>query len=522
MALQQKLTQPMRLLKKGRRGLLRMIFSRTGMITVLLLCNTALLLAMFLWLDEFLPQIYGGSVLMTAVVVIHLFNSSKDPSAKLTWLLVILVLPVVGNFVYLFSLRDLSRRVMRKRWQQIDSRSRQWQGPSQAEALEAVDAGAAGMARYARGCGGFPVYANTAVTYFPQGEDKLEAMLLQLEQAREFIFLEYFIVEEGHMWGSVLEVLARKAAQGVQVRLLYDGTCEFALLPKDYPKKLKALGIECRVFAPVTPFVSTCYNYRDHRKILVIDGRVAFTGGVNLADEYINRVSPFGHWKDTAVMLRGPAVRGFTVLFLQMWGLTGKQTEVEPYLKPVEPEPVAGFVMPYGESPMDDDLLGRQVYMDILNRARRYVHIMTPYLILDAQMEQALCYAAQRGVEVVLILPGIPDKRLPYALAKTHYKTLMQAGVRIREYTPGFVHAKVFVSDDREAVVGTINLDYRSLYHHFECAAYLYGVDCLRQIEEDMQRTLAQCRPVDEKLLKGRPWWMKLAGAMMKALAPLL
>ena len=272
---------------------------------------------------------------------------------------------------------------------------------------------------------------------------------------------EYFIVEEGLMWGRILELLAKKAAAGVDVRVMYDGTCEFALLPHDYPKRLKALRIACKMFAPITPFVSTHYNYRDHRKILVIDGHTAFNGGVNLADEYINEKEKYGHWKDTAVMLKGEAVKSFTLLFLQMWGIDERKEEYTQFLS-YSAMPVAqakGYVIPYGDCPLDGDKVGERVYMDILNRSQRYVHIMSPYLILDGEMETALKFAAERGVEVALILPGIPDKEAPYALAKTHYASLLESGIQLYEYTPGFVHAKVFVSDGREAVVGTINLD---------------------------------------------------------------
>ena len=267
----------------------------------------------------------------------------------------------------------------------------------------------------------------------------------------------------------------------------------------------------------MTPFVSTHYNYRDHRKILVIDGKVAFNGGVNLADEYINRIERFGHWKDTAVMLRGEAVRSFTLMFLQMWNLT----EAEPDFAPVQSEGLsaeaAGYVMPYGDCPLDDDKVGESVYMDMLYHANRYVHIMTPYLILDGELETALKYAAQRGVDVKLILPGIPDKKLAYALAKSHYRALTDAGVKIYEYTPGFVHAKVFVSDDAKAVVGTINLDYRSLYHHFECATYLYQVPCIREIEADFQDTLSR-RAADRQLLFGHERFECVAAIVLAVL----
>jgi len=276
------------------------------------------------------------------------------------------------------------------------------------------------------------------------------------------------------------------------------------------------------VFSPVTAFVSTHYNYRDHRKILVIDNRVAFNGGVNLADEYINRKQRFGHWKDTALMLRGEAARSFTLMFLQMWNLM----ESEPDFAPVQSEGLsaeaAGYVMPYGDCPLDDDKVGESVYMDMLYHANRYVHVMTPYLILDGELETALKYAAERGIDVKLILPGIPDKKAAYALAKSHYRSLVDAGVKIYEYTPGFVHAKVFVSDDAKAVVGTINLDYRSLYHHFECATYLYQVPCIREIEADFQATLAQCRAVTPETIRKEKLSYKVLGSIMKLVAPMM
>ena len=368
------------------------------------------------------------------------------------------------------------------------------------------------------------MYDRTEVTYFPLGEDKFAELLRQLEAAEHFIYLEYFIIAEGKMWGEVLEILTRKAREGVDVRLMYDGTCEFTLLPHKYLKLLRKLGIRCKVFAPVSPFMSTHYNYRDHRKILVIDGHTAFNGGVNLADEYINRVRRFGHWKDTAVMIKGGAVKSFTLMFLQMWNMDVREPEFEKSLAyPALPREAAkGFVVPYGDWPLDDDKLGERVYMDILNRARRYVHIMTPYLILDGEMETALKFAAERGVEVALILPGIPDKRIPYALAKTHYRSLLASGVKIYEYTPGFVHAKVFCSDGKEAVVGTINLDYRSLYHHFECATYMYGTECIKDIEADFQDMFSKCRQVTPETVRKEKWTTKLAGVLLKAAAPLL
>ena len=349
-------------------------------------------------------------------------------------------------------------------------------------------------------------------------------MIIQLEKAEHFIFMEYFIITEGKMWGEILDILAKKVQEGVDVRVLYDGTCELSTLPHDYPKRMEKLGIKCKMFAPIKPFVSTHYNYRDHRKILSIDGKVAFNGGVNLADEYINEYVKYGHWKDTAVMVEGEAARSFTRMFLHMWNLDEKNVEFNPYLD-VDITPcneAKGFVMPYGDNPLDNDKVGEMVYIDILNRAQKYVYIMTPYLILDSDLENTLKYTAKRGVDVRIILPGIPDKFIPFSLALTHYKSLIEAGVKIYEYTPGFVHAKVFVSDDREGVVGTINLDYRSLYHHFECATYMYETDCIPDLKKDFLETQDKCRCMTVELAKKEPFKRRILGFLAKVAAPLM
>ena len=514
------------LLKKGQSGIIHAVFSRFGLILLMLVAQVLILFSIFQWFQAMIPHIFGGTVVLTSVIVVYLLNNRINPTAKITWLIVILILPVFGVLLFLYTQSDLGHRVL-KEWANkmvSDTRTGIRQDERVMERLAEENGGAAALAHYMGRSGCHPVYDKTAVTYFPLGEEKFEEMLKQLEAAQHFIFMEYFIVSEGIMWGRVLEILARKAAAGVDVRVMYDGTCEFALLPHDYPKRLRRLGIKCKIFAPASPFVSTHYNYRDHRKILVIDGQTAFNGGVNLSDEYINQKVKFGHWKDTAVMLKGEAVKSFTLMFLQMWMVDGGQAEFETFLAypTLEVRDAKGYVIPYGDRPLDEDQVGERVYMDMLNRALKYVHIMTPYLILDGEMETALKFAAERGVEVAVLLPGIPDKRIPYALAKTHYASLLESGVKIFEYTPGFVHAKVFVSDDREAVVGTINLDYRSLYHHFECATYMYGTDCIPQIEADFQATLAKCRQVTKETVRHEKWTMKLLGSLMKVAAPLL
>ena len=516
----------LRLIKKGQKGISHAIFSRFGLILFLLFIQVRFLFDIFLWFEDFLPHVMGGSVLFTFLMVVYLLNSSLNPTAKITWLIVIMLLPVFGVLLFLYTQSNIGHRALKKWVNDViaESKSCIVQETGVMERFTRENCGAASLARYIQRSGCYPVYEKTAVTYFPSGEEMFREMLVQLEAAEHFIFMEYFIVDEGVMWGTILEILVKKAAAGVDVRVMYDGTCEFSLLPHDYPKRLRALSIKCKMFAPVAPFISTHYNYIDHRKILVIDGHTAFNGGVNLADEYINQKERFGHWKDTAVMLQGEAVKSFTLMFLQMWDMDKKEKEYARFLSyPVNPrENAKGWVIPYGDCPLDNDKVGERVYMDILNRAVSYVHIMSPYLILDGETETALKFAAERGVEVVLLLPGIPDKEVPYALAKTHYPSLLASGIQIYEYTPGFVHAKVFVSDDREAVVGTINLDYRSLYHHFECATYLYMAGCIPQIEADFQATLAKCRQVTKETVRRESFKVKMTGYLMKAIAPLM
>ena len=517
-----------RLLRKGQKGLIHAIFSRFGLVLVLLVLQFGALFSLMRWFSNLLPHYLGGTLLVTAVMMVYLLNQDMNNSVRIPWLVVTALAPVLGVLLFCYTKEDVGHRVLKKRLLELEgqTRSQLAQDQKASTALDADCPGAASLAQYLRGRGGgFPVYENTQVTYFPSGEAKFAALLPQLESATQYIFLEYFIIDEGLMWGRILEILARKAAQGVDVRVMYDGTCEFSTLPRDYPRRLEALGIQCKVFAPVTPFVSTHYNYRDHRKILVVDGRVGFTGGVNLADEYINHIEKYGRWKDAAVMLEGEGVRTMTALFLQMWSILC-QPEFEQFLS--DPIPAAanakGFVVPYGDCPLDGERVGEMVYMDMLNRARKYVHIITPYLILDGELETALRFAAERGVDVHLILPGKPDKWFVYALAKTHYKALISSGVKISEWQPGFTHAKIVIADGVEAVAGTINLDYRSLYHHFENAVWMRGTDCIANMEADFQDTLTRCRRVErtkESIWQGKKL-LHLAGILLKFIAPLV
>lgn len=521
-------TAVVRLAKPRKKGLFSLIFSRFFLIAVLIIIQIDVLIIPLILLEEYLHYVYGGLAVFTLIMMFYLFNSKMDSTAKVTWMFIIAVLQVGGALLLLFTQANTGHRKTSERTAEIVNSTKDTipQDPEVLEDLRVVDSYTDDLVTYLNRSGCFPVYKGTEVTYFPIGEDKFQAMLTELAKAEKYIFMEYFIIEEGYMWGSILNILIEKAKAGVDVRVMYDGMCEISNLPSNYCSLLEKQGIKARSFAPLQPFLSSHYNYRDHRKICVIDGKTAFNGGVNLADEYINEVERFGHWKDTAVMLKGDAVRSFTLMFLQMWNLTEKQPDFseaeEPYPKADESIRPSGYVIPYCDCPLDEDKVGEAVYMDILYRAGRYVHIMTPYLILDGELETALKYAGQRGIDVKLILPGIPDKKIAYALAKSHYRQLLRAGVKIYEYTPGFVHAKVCTSDDERAVVGTINLDYRSLYHHFECATYMYRTECIPDIEKDFQATLGRCRQVTEESIKNEALFYKVVGPLVKIIAPLM
>lgn len=510
--------------------LFRIVFGRTAFVVLFLLLQIGFLFSCFRWLSNYLVYIYGGMLALTALVVIYILNEKSNPSFKLAWVIPVLVIPVFGTFLYLFVQFQIGTKWINRRLKDAGDETSPYleQNPITEKRLKKVSRDRANLAVYLKNCGGFPVCQNTSVRYFPLGDAMFPEFKRQLKNARKFIFMEYFIIERGKMWGEILEILEEKAAQGVEVRVMYDGMCCMMLLPYHYPQVLEKKGIRCKMFSPIKPTLSTHQNNRDHRKICVIDGHTAFTGGINLADEYINAVERFGHWKDTAVMLQGEGVQSFTMMFLQMWNITERQKEsYGKYIYPGEEllndaKPELGFVIPYGDSPLDGENVGERVYMDIINQARDYVHMMTPYLILDNEMVTALTFAAKRGVDTVLMMPHIPDKKYAYLLARSYYPELIEAGVKIYEYTPGFVHAKVFVSDDETAVVGTINLDFRSLYLHFECGVWIHKNPVVDAIEEDFLETLKKCRQVTLEDCRRYPFLPKFAGRMLRLIAPLM
>ena len=514
--------------KTGLTALFNLIFSRVMLILLIVVFQIVVLFWLFGLMDVYAKWILYSFNILAAILVVAITNSDENPAFKLIWMLPLCLFPVLGATLYLFITSNPARIGIKKAlYRRIEETSPYLtQNENVIYRMQDENIPITGLAHYIQNINGFPSYDNTTITYFAGGEEKLKDLLEELEKAEKFIFLEYFIINPGRVWDAVREVLEKKAAEGVEVRLMYDGFNSILKLPRRYPDTLKEKGITAKVFSPVIPFLSSHQNYRDHRKILVIDGKVAYNGGINLADEYMNYIERFGYWKDTAVKLRGDAVKSFTAMFLQMWNVSergeedyAKYLEVEPF--PIQPGQ-NGFVIPYNDDPCNGEDIAEGVYLDILNKAQDYVYIMTPYLIPENEIITGLKFAAQRGVDVRIIMPHIPDKQIAFDIAHTYYLQLLEAGVKIYEFTPGFVHAKMFLSDDIKAVVGTINLDFRSLYEHYECATFIYGNSVIRDIKEDFRKTLEQCERFMEEDYKKLPLVRRISGKIFRLVAPLM
>ena len=516
--------------ERAKNKLFGAVYSHTAIILLLILLQIGIMVLTFTYLGNYSTYMNGVISLLSFITAIYIFNEKGNPAFKMTWILFVFLVPVVGVGFYLFTKAGIGTKYLGARLEKlrVETEPYMQQNEYVVHAMKGGRVANANLSHFLYNQVGFPTYGNSQAQYFPLGDDKFPILIEELNKAEKFIFMEYFIIGEGYVWDTVLEVLRKKVKEGVEVRLMYDGTCSISLLPYEYPKQLREYGIQCKEFGPIVPILSTSQNNRDHRKICVIDGKVAFTGGVNLADEYINKKVRFGHWKDTAIKIEGDAVQSFTMMFLQMWNITEHRTDdYARYLyrpddsNPKEPDGT-GFVMPYGDSPLDNETVGQHVYMDILNESRYYVHIMTPYLILDSDMITSLTFAAKRGIETIIIMPHIPDKIYAYLLARSYYAELLQAGVKIYEYIPGFVHAKVFTSDNTKAVVGSINMDYRSLHLHFECAVYLFRNPAVQQVEADFQETLKHCQEITLEDCRTYPMPKKIAGKVLRLFAPLM
>lgn len=386
-----------------------------------------------------------------------------------------------------------------------------------------IDTKNLGQLKYISEFARFPVTKNNEINYYSLGDDVYPVMLEELKKAKKFIFIEYFIINNGTMWQEILDILKEKANSGLDVRVLYDDMGSFAMLPSNYPKLLGKYGIKCMQFNKLSPFAGIIMNNRDHRKMMIIDGHTAFSGGINISDEYININSKLGVWKDNGIRIKGEAVWNFTVMFLEMWNSFKKEDNDYNKYKYnfTEKYKENGFVVPYGESPLDDVITGEDIYLNIINQAKKYVYVYTPYLIIDTDMINSLILAARRGVDVRIVVPGIPDKKIVYDLTSSYFYTLIKGGVKIYTYTNGFVHSKVFLSDDEIATVGTINLDYRSLYLHFECGIYMKDTNVIKDIKKDFEDSFKESHKVDEKEAKNG-LFKGLWQAILRLFAPMM
>lgn len=465
--------------------------------------------------------------IVSILVCLYIISKREKGAYKLTWVFLIMMFPVFGGLFYLLFNFQSTTRSVSKNIAKIEEKTRHLlllPGSAYKNACDAVPEHSQQI-NYLQNFAGFPVYDNTQTTYLTPGEKMFDRLVEELKKAEAYIFLEYFIVEEGKMWDTILDILKEKAAQGVTVRLIYDDIGCFFLLPKNYPAQLKKFGIECIVFNRFKPLLTSVQNNRDHRKITVIDGKVAFTGGINLADEYINAVEKYGHWKDASLMVEGKAAWSLTVMFLQMWELCTKTNEDYEQYYPWADSPCTvlndGFVQPYSDSPVDKENVGEHVYLQIINNAKKYVYINTPYLIVDDSMTSALCLAAKSGVDVRIVTPHRWDKWVIHMATRSYYRELINAGVKIFEYSKGFIHAKTFVSDDITATVGTTNLDFRSLYLHFECGVLMNKSSAVMDVKKDFLETLEICQPITLSDCKcSVP--MRLFQDILRLVAPLL
>ena len=475
--------------------LLSFFKSKIFYVGILILMQLIILCALIFLLSYQFYWFYILSLILSFIASVYIVNREDNPSFKILWVLLIMSVPVMGGLFYiLFGGRKVPKELRIRDQRSMEELSQVMkQNHDMLNALRQEEPQAYKQANFCWNSGYFPVYRNCEVRYFPLGELKFEALLDELKKAKRFIFLEYFIIAEGIMWNSVLDILKDKVKEGLDVRLIYDDAGCITTLPPRYFETLRRYGIKAKLFNPIEPHLALQMNNRDHRKIVVIDGEVAFTGGVNLADEYINRYERFGHWKDMAVMIKGEAVQTFTVSFLQFWNFDEEEKSDPMNFIADVPKQYgdSGYVIPFCDSPTDEDYVGQQTHINMINSACRCLYASTPYLVIDQETKMALILAAKNGVDVRILVPHIPDKKTVFEVTRSNYERLIESGVRIYEYTPGFIHGKVMLADDQSAVVGTVNMDYRSYYLHYECGVWMYRTSCLKDIRRDFEETFA-------------------------------
>ena len=499
---------------------------RAAFVALSLLLQVGYLVYLISKAGKYYPYITMGTEILALAAVVGIYSQHRSSASKISWVILIMLFPLLGLCLYLLVGQPWATHTIRRRFENVD-RSLAGRLPQDKAVMQEIKQNLpefAGQARYISDWARYPVYKNTSVEFHAQGEIAFEALKRELRKAEKFIFMEYHAIELSQCFLELEEILAERAKNGVEVRLFYDDVGSLTFICPNFVQRMEEKGIHCQVFNPLIPMVSAFMNNRDHRKITVIDGRVGFTGGYNLADEYFNVKHPYGHWKDTGIRMEGEAVRSLTVMFLEMWNAVKKLDGDYGVYTNVDCGKVQsdGYVQPYADSPLDNERVGENVYMNMIKTARRYVWITTPYLILDDEMTQELTLAAKRGVDVRIITPGIPDKKIVFQLTRSYYAQLVRGGVRIFEYSPGFLHAKQMLVDDETAAVGTINLDFRSLYLHFENAVLLHGCSATKDIYRDFQATFPLCREMTQQYGGKRMMHMRVNQSLLRLFAPLL
>lgn len=506
----------------------KVFWSKMAVVLVGIVLQLIVILAVYLFLRSYVIYWRSIALLLSVIVVLYIVNKQDNPAYKLAWVILVMTFPLAGGVLYVAIAGNRTRLkfINAALENYLDTFKHFRKDDIVRDEIAQLSNNAKVQADYISKTAGYPVYKNTSVKYFPLGEDNYETLMQELKNAKHFIFMEYFIIKHGTMWDSIEEILVEKASEGVDVRLIYDDFGCAMGVPAKFNKKLESKGIKVAPFNPVVPILSLRQNNRDHRKITVIDGYVGFTGGINLADEYINKVERFGHWKDTGIMLKGEAVWNLTVMFLQTWQFITKEKDdysiYSPYKNKKTPILTDGYVLPYGDTPVDDEIVGENIYLNIINKATRYVYITTPYLIIDNEMITALSLASKSGIDVRIIVPGIADKKLVYLVTESYFKPLIDAGVKIYKYKPGFIHAKTVVADDKIATVGTVNFDYRSLYLHFECGVWMFNSSVIYEIKDDYMNTLNKCEEVTHGMLEKDSAVKRLLQAVLRVFAPLM
>ena len=499
---------------------MQMAVKRAIVVIIGLVGQISLSLLTYLYFIEHVAMINIIFTIIGILLTLTLIKNSKNYSYTLPWIILLITFPLVGTLIYIIIGRNKNNSKILKSIVKSEKESKKYLVQDDEIRDEYKENS---KIRYLSDFCGYPVTKNNDIKYYPIGEEVFKAMLEELRKAEKFIFLEYFIVKHGKMWNSILQILEEKAKKGVDVRVMYDDFGSVATLKETYPKELEKKGIKCIAFNRLNAVAGVIMNNRDHRKILVIDGKVAFSGGINIADEYINIGSKYGHWKDNGIQISGDGVWNYTVMFLTIWNSYRKEDQDYTKFKYdfSEKNNYNGYVVPYGETPLDEEVTGEDVYLNIINQANNYVYIFTPYLIIDTDMINALTLAVKRGVDVRIVIPGIPDKKIVYTLSESYVEPLVKNGVKVYKYTPGFVHSKVFVADDNVATVGTINLDYRSLYLHFECGCYLENVREIEDIKKDLIETMQE----SHKILKEEVSFHLLKSvwqSVLRLIAPLM